>query len=93
MFDIDGKVYPSLADHGARAIVPALKLVKITPNDASDLPDGACRGIWAAADGTANLTFVGGHTEDGVPLFAGLNQIGVARVRTGGSAADLWAIY
>lgn len=92
MFKLGDKIRGDLSEFsGIAAIVPAQKLVKITFDQ--DLPEGFCRGLWAAEDGTANLTFKDGHTEDGVPLFAGLNQIAVAQVRSGGTLTDLWAIY
>lgn len=60
---------------------------------ASDLPDGPARALWVGTAGTANLVDASGNVLSNFPLQAGLNPIAVRRVSTGGSAADIWALY
>jgi len=79
--------------HNSGLNAPAAKLVPITPNDDSDLPDGVCRGLLAGTAGTANLIDASGIERTGVPLQQGFNPLGAQRVKTGGTAANLWALY
>jgi len=72
---------------------PASGLVPVTPNDASDLPEGVCRALLVGTAGTANLIDASGAEHANVPLQQGYNPIGVQRVKTGGSASNLWALY
>jgi hypothetical protein len=43
--------------------------------------------------GTANLTEDDGTERNGVPLIAGYNFLVVKKVRTGGTADNIWALY
>lgn len=72
---------------GARHYVP------VTKDDGDDLPDGPCRGLLVGTAGTANLTDLDGIERDLVPLQAGYNPLIVARVRLGGDADNIWALY
>lgn len=72
---------------------PASQLVPITLDDDTDLPDGVCRALLVGAAGTANLIDASGVERVSVPLQQGYNPIGVQRVKTGGSAANIWALY
>ena len=72
---------------------PASRLVPITPDDSNDLPEGACRALLVGTAGTADLIDASGVERTGVPLQQGYNPIGVLRVKTGGSASSLWALY
>lgn len=72
---------------------PARVLRSVTKNDASDLPDGTCRALLVGSGGTANLVDAGGNELTGVPLQTGFNPVRIARVKTGGTASDIWAIY
>ena len=52
--------------------------------------------MWALVVGTAGtLNFIDGSGNDvvGFPAQAGYNPITVTRVKTGGTAANIWAIY
>lgn len=72
--------------------IPARKLIAVTKAD-SDLPNGVCRGLWVGTAGTANIQDASGTTRTSVPLLAGLFPFPCLQVRTGGTAADIWAIY
>ncbi len=79
--------------HNSGLTSPASRVVPIVPDDESDLPEGVCRGLLVGTAGTANLIDASGEARTGVPLQQGFNPIGVARIMTGGSAANLWALY
>lgn len=72
---------------------PASILAPVTRSDTADLPDGDCRSLLVGQAGTANLIDVSGGTRINVPLQQGFNPIRVRRLLTGGTAADIWAIY
>ena len=69
------------------------KVVAITPNDSTDLPGGRCFGICCGTAGTLNFIDAAGNDVTNFPLQAGYNPISVKRVKTGGTADDLWALY
>lgn len=71
---------------------PARKFAPVTKANA-DLPDGPCRALRVGTAGTANLMEQDGTIRTDVPLFAGDNPLTVLQVRTGGTAADIWALY
>lgn len=71
---------------------PATKYVPVTPG-AEDLPDGVCRGLLVGSAGTCNLTEPDGTDRDDVPLIAGYNPLAALKVRAGGTADDIWALY
>lgn len=79
--------------HSGGLNAPASKLVPVTPNSDTNLPDGVCRALLVGVAGTGNLIDASGAEHTGVPLQQGFNPIGVQRVKTGGSAADIWALY
>ena len=81
------------SSHNGGLTAPASRLVPITPDDDTDLPGGVCRALLVGTAGTANLIDASGTQRDGVPLQQGYNPIGVQRVKTGGSATNLWALY
>lgn len=72
---------------------PAFEVAKVTKDDGSDLPDGACRALLVGTAGTANIVDAAGNDLANVPLQAGYNPIRVARVKLGGTADDIWALY
>lgn len=57
------------------------------------LPDGPCRGLLVGVAGTANLTTVSGTSRDNVPLQAGINPLVCSKVRLGGTADEIFALY
>lgn len=71
----------------------ARKFIPVTPSDTVDLAEGVCNGLLVASAGTANLDEPGGTARSNVPLQAGYNPIAVKRVRTGGTASGIWALY
>jgi hypothetical protein len=81
------------SSHNGGLNAPASRLVPITPNNDSDLPEGVCRALLVGTAGTAVLIDASGVERTGVPLQQGYNPIGAQRVKTGGTAANLWALY
>jgi hypothetical protein len=71
---------------------PATSIRAVTKADAA-LPDGPCRALLVGTAGDANLMDASNTILTGVPLQAGYNPISVQQVRTGGSAANIWALY
>jgi hypothetical protein len=64
----------------------------VTKADA-DLPGGICRALLVGTAGDANLMDAEGNIVTGVPLQAGFNQLSCKQVRTGGTAATIFALY
>jgi hypothetical protein len=81
------------SNHSGGLSAPASRIVPITPDDDADLPEGTCRALLVGTAGAVDLIDASGVERAGVPLQQGFNPIGVRRVRTGGSAANLWALY
>ncbi|NJM33988.1 MAG: hypothetical protein HC850_03940 [Rhodomicrobium sp.] len=81
------------SSHNGGLNAPASRIVPITPDDDSDLPEGTCRALLVGTAGTATLIDASGTERTGVPLQQGFNPIGVRRVKTGGTATNLWALY
>src|SRR5262245_48548476 len=79
--------------HSGGLNAPAARVVPIEPDDDTDLPGGVCRAILVGTGGTANLIDASGAERTGVPRQQGFNPIGAARVLTGGTASNLWALY
>lgn len=50
------------------------------------------RALWVGTAGTANITDAEGNDLADFPLKAGLNPIVVTKVRTGGTADDIWLL-
>lgn len=50
------------------------------------------RALWVGTAGTANITDTAGTDHADFPLKAGLNPIMVTKVRTGGTADDIWLL-
>lgn len=51
------------------------------------------RALWVGTAGTANITDTNGNDADSFPLLQGLNPIGISKLRAGGTADDIWALY
>lgn len=71
---------------------PAARYIPVTKADA-DLPGGTCKALLVGTAGTANLVDADGNARAAVPLQQGYNPLRCARVATGGSAGDIWALY
>jgi hypothetical protein len=67
-------------------------VVAITKANAP-LPGGRPIAILCGTPGTLNITNADGTTAAAVPCQAGYNPLSPAQVNTGGTAADLWALY
>ena len=72
---------------------PAADCISVTKSDSADLPDGVCDALLVGTAGTANLVFENGIERTNVPLQQGYNPLRVRRVKAGGSASDIWALY
>lgn len=72
---------------------PARKIVAITPSDTLDLPDGVCRALLVGTAGTVDLIDACGNAVASVPLQQGYNPLCVRRVKTGGTASAIFALY
>jgi hypothetical protein len=70
---------------------PASSILPITPGSA--LPAGNCRAILCGTAGTLNGTDLDGNVFTGLPLQQGYNPLSVSAVASGGTAANLWALY
>jgi hypothetical protein len=81
------------SSHSGGLSSPASRILPITPDDENDLAGGICRALLVGTAGTATLVDASGAEQSGVPLQQGFNPIGVRRVKTGGSAVNLWALY
>ena len=68
---------------------PALGATKATKHDTNTQN---ARALWVGTAGTANLTDWNGTALADFPLKAGLNPIAVTKVRTGGTADDIWLL-
>lgn len=71
---------------------PAVQIALVTKANA-DLPYGSCRALLVGTAGTANIVDLMGHEHSNVPLQQGYNPIGAQRIKTGGSADNIWALY
>ena len=65
----------------------------VTKSDTVDLPNGVCRALWVGTAGTANILEPDGTERALFPLQAGLNPIQVSRVKLGGTADAIYALY
>ena len=73
---------------------PADRIVSVTANDSTDLPDGPCRALLVGGAGAATVHDNKGQVATLIPLQAGYNPIRVQRVLlTGLVATDIWALY
>ena len=58
-----------------------------------NLPNSTTKALLVGTAGTANLMQPDGTIQTSVPLQVGYNPLQVLQVRTGGTAADIWALY
>ena len=72
---------------------PARSLIRIIKSDTTDIATSACRALLVGTAGSATLIDAAGTEQANVPLQQGYNPIMVRRVKTGGSADNIWAIY
>lgn len=70
----------------------AVQFAPVTKAD-SDLPGGVCRWLLVGTAGTANIMQQDGTIRTNVPLHAGYHPLICKQIRTGGTAADIWALY
>jgi hypothetical protein len=81
------------SSHNGGLSAPSARIEPVTPDDDNDLAGGVCRALLVGSGGTANLIDASGVERTGVPLQQGFNPIGTQRIKTGGTAADIWALY
>jgi hypothetical protein len=80
-------------DAGVDALMSASVYVPVTKDDDADLPGGVCRELWVGTAGTATLVQPDCTERADVPLLQGRNPFMVKRVKEGGTADDIWALY
>jgi len=68
---------------------PALTAVKATKNDSNTQK---ARALWVGTAGTLNITDWNGNDLTDFPAQVGLIPIAVTKVRTGGTADDIWLL-
>lgn len=68
----------------------ATKAAAVTKSDATVLN---ARALWIGTAGTINLVDLDGNTLTDFPAKAGLLPLAVNKVKTGGTADDIWALY
>ena len=90
---VHGRKLKDVRDAGPDALLGASVYAPVIKHDTNDLPGGICRALLVGTAGTANLVQPDGTERTAVPLQAGLNQLMVLRVKTGGTAANIWALY
>jgi hypothetical protein len=92
--NVHGRTVTSERDAGPEALLSASLVVLVTKHDTTLLTDGVCRALWVGTAGTANLTMADADDTEvtDFPLQVGLNQLMVQRVKTGGTADDIWAM-
>lgn len=69
------------------------KIEEVTKDDDNDLPGGRCFGLLVGTAGTANLIDAAGNELADVPLQIGYNPLSITRVKLGGTADNIWALY
>ena len=79
-------------NHASGLNTPARSLAPVTKSDSTDIANGPCRALLVGTAGTANLIDASGTEVANVPLQQGYNPIMVRRIKTGGTAADIWAL-
>ena len=78
---------------GLHGISSASVYVPVTKSDTVNLADGPCRALLVGTAGTANIVDIRGNVRSDVPLQQGYNYLRALRINTGGTAADIWALY
>lgn len=87
-----------MADKITNTGAPDLKIdaardYRLVTKSEDEIATGPCRGLLVGTAGTANLTTLEGDDRDAVPLVKGYNMLACSKVRPGGTADDIWALY
>lgn len=78
----------------AAEIAPAYDLKAVTPDDATDLPDGLCRGIFINGAGNVVLITQGGTDVTITPAVGQIHWIKTSRIKaTSTTATGIFAVY
>lgn len=91
MFNIGGRQFAHIADHGLAAIMPFTAIKVVTPS-ATPFTDGPCRGVWASEDLTIDFVDTAGNEIAAFPLAKGRNDICAAAI-SAVSTGTVWAAY
>lgn len=83
----------AFSHHDRALTAPAGTLRLITKSDTQDIANGVCRALLVGTAGTATIIDADGQESQNVPLQQGYNPIGVQRIKTGGTADNIWALY
>lgn len=67
--------------------------IAVTKDDNNDLPEGICRALLVGVEGTLTLVTPDGREVSDVPVVQGYNPLFVKRVKTGGTADNIFALY
>ena len=81
------------SSHSGGLSSPASRIVPITPDDDNDLPEGILPRAARRHGGDRNARRCERRRTCRRSASQGFNPIGARRVKTGGSAANLWALY
>lgn len=65
---------------------------QVVPSNNDLIPGSYSRGLIIGTAGTLNVTFPDGTTADGIPATEGFFPFFVAKVRTGGTASNIWTV-
>lgn len=68
---------------------PALTATLATKNDSNTQQ---ARALWIGTAGTLNYTDWNGNDVSNFPAQAGLNPIAVTKIKTGGTADNIWLL-
>jgi hypothetical protein len=72
---------------------PITRPIPASPNDAEDLPGGVSRGLMIETAGTVSFVDENGEEHIDVPLVQGFHPIHVRRLKAGGTASGIYALY
>jgi hypothetical protein len=65
----------------------------VTKSDSADLPGGIPRSLNIGTAGTLNFIDSSGYEVTNFPAQVGYNPISPKRIKAGGTADNIWALY
>ena len=83
----------NLNEYQGSVDMSAYDYIAVTKDDNNDLPEGICRGLLVGVEGTLTLITPDGREVVDVPVVKGYNPLFVKRVKTGGTADSIIALY
>jgi len=82
-----------LVEYQGSLDMSAYDYITVTKDDNSDLPEGICRALLVGVAGTLTLVTPDGREVVDVPVAQGYNPLFVRRVKLGGTATNIVALY